>query len=297
MDHSERYDPEDIEHLMAERSFAELLPEERAYVLRHLSGPEEYEAMRALMLHLKEGPEEGEPMDADPMVRERVMSAFRDAQQPRWRIWLNSVGTWFIPEDGFAVWRPALVLGTLALLVVSTVVVVQRMNSSENALAEVKPAKQLGNEEGRAPMQQTDTDPAVTAAPTDHEEKGPGSAVATRNLQEDVTPMPQQAYAEEAKPDVPATTAHAVMDERMATAQEAPEDAVAFSDAEVARKEQQSSGHVVTLEELSTNMSVANATGKVRAAAPPAPMRERDAGLSRSVAQQPELLQLVAAGW
>lgn len=294
MDRSERYDPEDIEHLMTERSFAELLPEERAYVLRHLSGPEEYEAMRALLLHLKDGPGEEPPMDADPAVRDRVMSAFRDAQQPRWRIWLNSVGTWLMPEEGHAPWRPALALATLALLLVTTVVVVQRMNSSENALAEVRPVQ--SDQQVRTPQrEEIKTDDAVSPA-TATESQNAGGIVGTRNMPEDNAPMPQQATDEERKTERSATTIDAVSDERMAEEQERVEDRAAMSDAETMHKDAVS-GHVVTLEELATNASVANATGKVRSAAPPAPMREQTAARSRSMAQQPELLQLVAAGW
>ena len=48
MERRELYDPEDIESLLQERGYDELLEEERAFVLRHLSGREEYEAMRTL---------------------------------------------------------------------------------------------------------------------------------------------------------------------------------------------------------------------------------------------------------
>ena len=37
MERREHYDPEDIESLLQERGFDELLEEERAYVLRHLT--------------------------------------------------------------------------------------------------------------------------------------------------------------------------------------------------------------------------------------------------------------------
>ena len=296
MDRSERYDPEDIEHLMTERSFAELLPEERAYVLRHLSGPEEYEAMRALLLHLKDGPGEEPPLDADPAVRDRVMSAFRDAQQPRWRIWLNSVGTWFIPEEGHAPWRPALALATLALLLVTTVVVVERMNSSENALAEVRPARKDQQEQLRSPQLEEAKTSDTVAPTTATEEQNAGGIVGTRNIPAEPPPIPQQPTYDDRKTERSATTIDAVSDERMSEEQERAEDRMAMSDAETMHKDVVS-GHAVTLEELATNASVANATGKVRSAAPPAPMREQTAGRSRSMAQQPELLQLVAEGW
>ena len=70
MERPERYDPEDLEHLMLERGFDELLEEERAYALRHLEGRAEYERMRALLHHVREDKRDHAPMDADPAVRE-----------------------------------------------------------------------------------------------------------------------------------------------------------------------------------------------------------------------------------
>jgi hypothetical protein len=61
--------------------------------------------------------------------------------------------------------------------------------------------------------------------------------------------------------------------------------------------------HVVTVEELATNMTLANEAGKVRpasdrkrSAAPDVATREVNSA-SRSLAQDPALLNLLAAGW
>jgi hypothetical protein len=109
MDRRERYDPEDIEILMQERSFDELLEEERAYVLRHVSDRAEYEAMRSLLIHMRDDARDQEPIEADPAIRANVMQAFRNEQQPQWRIWLNSVGAALFPEEarpcGVRLWR------------------------------------------------------------------------------------------------------------------------------------------------------------------------------------------------
>ena len=45
MEPRELYDPEDIEQLLIERAFDELLEEERAFVLRHLSDRTEATAL------------------------------------------------------------------------------------------------------------------------------------------------------------------------------------------------------------------------------------------------------------
>ena len=54
MERTERYDPEDLEQLMLERSFDELLGEERAFALRHLQGRAEYEQMTLQSLGAKQ---------------------------------------------------------------------------------------------------------------------------------------------------------------------------------------------------------------------------------------------------
>ncbi|MBK6832337.1 MAG: hypothetical protein IPG92_17090 [Flavobacteriales bacterium] len=98
MERREHYDPEDIESLLQERGFDELLEEERAYVLRHLTGREEYEAMRALLYQVRDDERMHPPIQADADVKNAVMAAFRAQQQPQWRIWLNSLGTCYGPR-------------------------------------------------------------------------------------------------------------------------------------------------------------------------------------------------------
>lgn len=139
MERPERYDPEDLEHLMLERSFDELLEEERAYALRHLESRAEYERMRALLHHVREGKSTQAPMDAAPAVRERVLQAFRAQQEPQWQIWLNSVGGFLLPAHPSSYWRPVLALGTVAALIFGSLTLWNGLGHDEHpALAEVK---------------------------------------------------------------------------------------------------------------------------------------------------------------
>lgn len=168
MERPERYDPEDIEHLMLERSFDELLAEEKSFVLRHLQDGAEYERMRALLLHmqLESGPQES--LDADPEVRERVLQVFREERQPKWRIWLNSVGTFLVPARPVHYWRPALALGAVALLVVSSLSLwnmVHEPNIKVLAdLKEVKPAPEHRQAEVKAAEGSAEAEPAAPPA-------------------------------------------------------------------------------------------------------------------------------------
>jgi hypothetical protein len=141
MEPRELYGPEDIEQLLIERSYDDLLEEERAFVHRHLSDRAEYQRMRALLLRVHEDDRPVTDLDADPAVRENVMAAFRAQQQPQWRIWLNSVGGFLIPREPAQFWKPALAFGTLALLVTVGVIGLRNLDVARNAeMAEVRPA-------------------------------------------------------------------------------------------------------------------------------------------------------------
>ncbi len=121
MERREHYEPEDIEALLHERGFDELLAEERAFVLRHLSGREEYEAMRALLHRARIDDRDVAPLTADPAIREQLMTTFRERQVPVWRIWLNSVKAFLLPDRASAFWRPALAVAGVLVLVLAGV--------------------------------------------------------------------------------------------------------------------------------------------------------------------------------
>ena len=136
----ELYGPEDIEQLLIERSFDDLLEEERAFVLRHLSDRTEYQRMRALLVRVHEDDRPAADLDADPAVREQIISTFRAQQRPQWRIWLNSVGGFLLPREPAQFWKPALAFGTLAMLVTVGVIGLRNLDMATHAeMAEVRP--------------------------------------------------------------------------------------------------------------------------------------------------------------
>jgi hypothetical protein len=300
MDRRERYDPEDIEILMQERSFDELLEEERAYVLRHVSDRAEYEAMRSLLMHMRDDARDHDPIEADPSIRANVLQAFRNEQQPQWRIWLNSVGAALFPEEAKAMWRPALALGGLALVVVLSVVLVRQFGTGPQELAEIRPAKtpeqtippagrpeQDGSEQelrsqelsGIADEQERATDAVAGAAM--EEFKNDNDAFEDMKLEKAITPVPTAPRAAARADAVELAEAPAVEREEVMMDSET----LTYS-------------RVVTADELSRNMSVANATGKVQA------KERRSSDLlaattanAKSMADNAALLELVAAGW
>lgn len=141
MERREQYDPEDIEHLLLERPFDQLLEEERAYVLRHLNGEDEYRAMRALLLAMNDRSARPAERDAPAQVRDAVLRAFREEQRPRPAIWLNSIKAWFWPDDLRGLWRPALSFASVAsvALVVTVALRVPGHDAGSSTLAELDP--------------------------------------------------------------------------------------------------------------------------------------------------------------
>lgn len=158
MERRELYDPEDIEQLLMERGFDELLPEERAFVLRHLDGATEYERMRALLLNVAQDDADTDPADADPHVRAQVLDVFREQKRPRYTIWLNSMAAFLVPERPSGYWRPALALTVVA--VVTTVVLLApwaREAAAPAAMAEVREVRTNDTVQMPAPAAQRET--------------------------------------------------------------------------------------------------------------------------------------------
>jgi|GEM_PF-3805910 len=75
MDTFEPYEPEDLETLLREKSFDELLPEEQAFALKHIASCAEYESLRGLYLRLTT--DRRDTLEPSPEMKNRAMAAFR----------------------------------------------------------------------------------------------------------------------------------------------------------------------------------------------------------------------------
>lgn len=300
MERPERYDPEDIEHLLSERPFHELLAEEKAYVLRHIADAEEYERMRALLMHLREDEQQRDPLMPDAAAREQVMAAFRAQQQPGWRVWLNSIAAVFAQEhEGFA-WRPALALaGVATVLVVGVAIVFRSTGEAPQQLAEVVAPKEEGSAPA-APSSTTEGEPAAEANAEvvqepvlSADEQAPAVTVAEIMVAEeaqDRAPAPSSLYSAEreelADDDMVNFSAVGKSEERIA------QDAVTVVPSAADHREVQEL-------ELARNATTGNASGTV--ALKEAAAKRRSATVikdrSRSMADDSELLALLRAGW
>ena len=317
MERREHYDPEDIEQLLMERSYDELLDEERAYVLRHLSGREEYEAMRKLLDHVQRSEPEPELLDADPAVRAHVMQVFRDQSKPQWRVWLNSVGALLMPEEASAMWRPALALAGLAAVITTGVWLYRSGDQAPDQLADLKKVEQA---EPRKPSVPVDNAPIADApAPTTKNELAaqqqlqPTVSNAQGTLQEERREAPATGSTLEEVADVAIASAEPVADEEVAYARKDVaasadrmrnadtvqfEDAVKFTQAAPTAT---NSGYV-------NNWSMANADGTVArqtAAAKEKKMEDRrskagsdrERASSRSLSEDQTAIALLNAAW
>lgn len=310
MERREHYDPEDIESLLQERGFDELLEEERAYVLRHLSGREEYETMRSLLHQVREDDRRHGPVTAAPEVRDAVMAAFRAQQRPQWQVWLNSLGGLLWPKEVSASplwwarsWRPALAIASLALLIVAGVRMMDRApeGTARTQVAEAKPAAptrsgEKATSDGRANMPAEES-PGTRAGRNDEQ---PGVAGFRQGLAE--------SDAEAAAPPPPPMTLDMEEDANAKMEREARADGFVAEDGDDAFRKAgmtsatPSSGtfatgtsHQVTEQELARNQSVANATGEV--ARRVAEKRYEATLPTTTLSGSPELLALLNTGW
>jgi len=104
MDNKHKYEPEDLEHLMLNKSFDQLLPDEKQFVEQHVDSVEEYESMRALLLEIIEISEVRTSIKPNPAIRKRLIKQFKAAETKK-AIWWQSLN----PFVGDMTWGKALI--------------------------------------------------------------------------------------------------------------------------------------------------------------------------------------------
>lgn len=305
MERHERYDPEDIESLLSERGFDELLPDERAFVLRHMSGRDEYERMRALLHYVRPDERDRGTIEPEDRVRANVLAAFRAQQQPQWRIWLNGISLWLAPKEASAhpLWRPALAFGSLALLIVAGVVAVRQFDGigQPAAVAELKQ-----EEISPAPPPSVKLEDQPTVQPAEEVKEAAATNSSVEQLQMLDVERAAGLVAEE--PVMEMETRDAVAVPLPAKDLEAEVVEFQFTAPQVTTSGSANAtvplydSHVVTSDELSRNMSSTNVVGEIAIAEAAKATGKRSKSLvqpdkSRSLAEDPGVLSLVAAGW
>lgn len=81
------YQPEDLERLLRTKEFNGLLPEERAFVLQHVSNEKEFNELKMLLGNIESS--EHEMQDPPASVWKNLKKEFNQQKPSRFRVWLN----------------------------------------------------------------------------------------------------------------------------------------------------------------------------------------------------------------
>lgn len=129
----EKYDPEDIESLMIHKSFTDLYPEERTFVLKHLDSELEYESMRKTLISVQSR-DRSDRISPPPSMKKELMAMMEKDKKKGFVIWLNG----FFPfvSEGSRV--PAFAMGGLGLAVLVIAVVFLFPAQEEQRFAELE---------------------------------------------------------------------------------------------------------------------------------------------------------------
>ena len=81
------YQPEDLERLLRTKEFNGLLPEERAFVLQHVSNEMEFNELKMLLGNIESS--EHEMQDPPAAVWKNLKKEFNQQKSSRFKVWLN----------------------------------------------------------------------------------------------------------------------------------------------------------------------------------------------------------------
>lgn len=122
MSRENRYDPEDLEQLLSTKSFSELLPEEKAFVLQYMDSDLEYDSLRETFSALGTLPELEPAISPREKTKENLLAAFEENKKAALIIPTDEEGSkkgfwaWFWSPGKNVFGQPALQLASLALV-------------------------------------------------------------------------------------------------------------------------------------------------------------------------------------
>jgi hypothetical protein len=154
MDDIKKYDPEDIESLLLNKSFDELYPEERTFVLKHMENEVEYDSMRQTLLAVMSSKVDIDTIEPRKGSKETLMAMMVKEDRKGFSIWLNGVVAFLFPPQQQWFRKPGLQFAMACglLLLMFTVVL---PGDQHEMIAEATPKKQ---------QEQTQTDEVKEAA-------------------------------------------------------------------------------------------------------------------------------------
>jgi len=122
MSEEKRYDPEDLEKLISTKSFSQLLPEEKAFVLQFLDSDLEYNSLRETFETLGSLPALEPAITPRKETKEALLAAFSEEKKRatlpvlKEETQRRGFWAWFWNSEKSLFKKPAFQLATVALL-------------------------------------------------------------------------------------------------------------------------------------------------------------------------------------
>lgn len=162
-----KYDPENIESLLQNKSFGELTASEKDFVLQHISSPEEYAEMRSFLGNLKTSFSGEMEIEPDAGVKNLLMEQFHKTHAKPKRSPLSGIIESLFPSGRSVLLSPGFQIAGIAVLIFGTVFFINRQNTAESDRLAIHPNK---TEELPAPAEsETRSDEALNAGASANE--------------------------------------------------------------------------------------------------------------------------------
>lgn len=116
MDKNFTYNPEDIEELLMNKSFDELLFEEKEFVLNHVESEQEYKELRNTLLSIKKYSDEQDQLVVPHRIKSELMKLMEQKQRPFGWFNLNSFGAFLFPSGVSFYRKPGIQFASLSLM-------------------------------------------------------------------------------------------------------------------------------------------------------------------------------------
>ena len=102
--------------LLASKTFEELLPEEKTFVLAHVDSKQEYAEIRSTLLAVKKAADSGDLIQPEVQVKDNLIALMEKKRDRGAWFTLNGLMGFLFPTDVVFYRKPAFQFGSLAML-------------------------------------------------------------------------------------------------------------------------------------------------------------------------------------
>ncbi|MDG1260963.1 MAG: hypothetical protein P8O05_04320 [Flavobacteriales bacterium] len=171
------YDPEDLESLLIHKSFGDLYPEEKLFVLKHMDSEEEYETMRQTLQAVQSSSESDSNLSMPASTKATLMDAFKEERKKGAWFTLNGFFALLLPPQKPWYGKPAFQLATVGLLFFvgasffNVFAPERNLQIAEAHTEEMEPVKAVPKQETAASPKKTDSNEEELPSFRDETEK------------------------------------------------------------------------------------------------------------------------------